>query len=110
MSGFFDSEVVRESMSELDSLQEQLFVDMLRLPILDNEERRAHLEMMTEFLEKQKLFIFRISLSDDPKAIEMKEKVLDSAKMLGLKKGQTINDFYDILQKTIDGLKETLDD
>jgi hypothetical protein len=110
MSGFFDSEVVRESMSELDELQQQLFVDMLRLPILDNEERRAHLEMMTDFLEKQKLFIFRISLSDDPKAIEMKEKVLDSAKMLGLKKGQTINDFYDILQKTIDGLKETLDD
>ena len=110
MSGFFDSEVVRESMSELDELQQQLFVDMLRLPILDNEERRAHLKMMTEFLEKQKLFIFRISLSDDPTAIEMKEKVLDSAKMLGLKKGQTINDFYDILQKTIDGLKETLDD
>jgi len=110
MSGFFDSEVVRESMSELDSLQEQLFVDMLRLPILDVEEKREHLEMMTDFLEKQKLFIFRLSLSDDPKAIEMKEKVLDSAKMLGLKKGQTINDFYDIMQKTIDGLKETLDD
>ena len=110
MSGFFDSEVVRESMSELDSLQEQLFVDMLRLPILDVEEKRDHLKMMTDFLEKQKLFIFRLSLSDDPKAIEMKEKVLDSAKMLGLKKGQTINDFYDILQKTIDGLKKTLDD
>jgi hypothetical protein len=110
MSGFFDSEVVRESMSELDALQEQLFVDMLRLPILDDKERREHLEMMTEFLEKQKLFIFRISLSDDPKAIEMKEKVLDSAKMLGLKKGQTINDFYDMMQKTIDGLKQTLDD
>jgi hypothetical protein len=110
MSGFFDSEVVRESMSELDELQQQLFVDMLRLPILDDKERREHLEMMTEFLEKQKLFIFRISLSDDPKAIEMKEKVLDSAKMLGLKKGQTINDFYDMMQKTIDGLKETLDD
>ena len=110
MSRFFDSEVVRESMSELDELQEQLFVDMLRLPLLDDEEKRDHLEMMTDFLEKQKLFIFRLSLSDDPKAIEMKEKVLDSAKMLGLKKGQTINDFYDILQKTIDDLKETLDD
>ena len=110
MSGFFDSEVVRESMSELDELQEQLFVDMLRLPLLDVEEKRDHLKMMTDFLEKQKLFIFRLSLSDDPKAIEMKEKVLDSAKMLGLKKGQTINDFYDIMQKTIDGLKETLDD
>jgi hypothetical protein len=110
MSGFFDSEVVRESMSELDELQEQLFVDMLRLPLLDDEEKRDHLEMMTDFLEKQKLFIFRLSLSDDPKAIEMKEKVLDSAKMLGLKKGQTINDFYDMMQKTIDGLKKTLDD
>jgi len=110
MSGFFDSEVVRESMSELDSLQEQLFVDMLRLPLLDVEEKRDHLKMMTDFLEKQKLFIFRLSLSDDPKAIEMKEKVLDSAKMLGLKKGQTINDFYDMMQKTIDGLKKTLDD
>jgi hypothetical protein len=110
MSGFFDSEVVRESMSELDELQEQLFVDMLRLPLLDVEEKRDHLKMMTDFLEKQKLFIFRLSLSDDPKAIEMKEKVLDSAKMLGLKKGQTINDFYDMMQKTIDGLKKTLDD
>ena len=110
MSGFFDSEVVRESMSELDELQEQLFVDMLRLPLLDDEEKRDHLEMMTDFLEKQKLFIFRLSLSGDPKAIEMKEKVLDSAKMLGLKKGQTINDFYDMMQKTIDGLKKTLDD
>ena len=110
MSGFFDSEVVRESMSELDELQEQLFVDMLRLPLLDDEEKRDHLEMMTDFLEKQKLFIFRLSLSDDQKAIEMKEKVLDSAKMLGLKKGQTINDFYDMMQKTIDGLKKTLDD
>jgi hypothetical protein len=110
MSGFFDSEVVRESMSELDELQEQLFVDMLRLPILNVEEKKDHLKMMTDFLEKQKLFIFRLSLSDDPKAIEMKEKVLESAKMLGLKKGQTINDFYDMMQKTIDSLKKTLDD
>lgn len=109
MSSFFESEVVRESLFELDDLQNQIFIDIMNLPFLDKEGKKEHLDRMKEFLEKQKLFIFRLSLSDDPEAIEMKEKIMESAKMFGLKENQSINDFFDIMENSIKNLEESLD-
>jgi len=109
MSGFFDSEVVRESLLELDEMQEKIFDDMLQLPFFGKEEKREHLELMKQFLEKQKLFIFRLSLSDDPKAIEMKEKIMESAKMFGLKPDESLNVFFDNMENIIKNLERTLD-
>jgi len=109
MSGFFDSEVVRESLLELDEMQEKIFDDMLRLPFFGKEEKREHLELMKQFLEKQKLFIFRLSLSDDPKAVEMKDKIMESAKMFGLNHGESLNVFFDNMEKVIKNLESTLD-
>lgn len=109
MSSFFESELVRESLFELDDLQNQLFIDVMNLPFLDKEGKKEHLERMKEFLEKQKLFIFRLSLSDDPEAVEMKEKIIESAKMFGLKDGQNINDFFNIMENSIKKLEDSLD-
>ena len=109
MSGFFDSEVVRESLFELDEMQEKIFDDMLRLPFFSKEEKREHLELMKQFLEKQKLFIFRLSLSDDPKAIELKDKIMESAKMFGLNQGESLNVFFDNMENIIKNLESTLD-
>jgi hypothetical protein len=109
MSGFFDSEIVRESINELDRLQEKLFSEMFYVPFFDNESKREHLNTMREFLEKQKLLVFRISLSDDSQAVEMKEKIIESAKMFGLEDNQSINAFFDQMEKSIKNLEETLD-
>jgi len=109
MSGFFDSELVRESLTELNDMQEKIFEDMLMLPFLSSEKKREHIEMMKEFLEKQKVFIFRLSLSDDPKAIEMKETIMKSAKMFGLNDGDNLNVFFDRLEETLNNLEDTLD-
>jgi hypothetical protein len=109
VSSFFESELVRESLFELDDLQNQLFIDVMNLPFLDKEGKKEHLERMKEFLEKQKLFIFRLSLSDDPEAVEMKEKIIESAKMFGLKDGQNINDFFNIMENSIKKLEDSLD-
>ena len=109
MSSFFESELVRESLFELDDLQNQLFIDVMNLPFLDKEGKKEHLERMKEFLEKQKLFIFRLSLSDYPEAVEMKEKITESAKMFGLKDGQNINDFFNIMENSIKKLEDSLD-
>lgn len=109
MSSFFESELVKESLLELDDLQNQLFIDIMNLPFLDKEGKKEHLDRMKEFLEKQKLFIFRLSLSDDPEAIEMKEKIMESAKMFGLKEGQSINDFFNIMENSIENLENSLD-
>jgi predicted transcriptional regulator len=109
MSGFFDSEMVRKSLIELDDLQEKIIDQLYHLPFADKEKKRGHLETMKEFLEKQKLFIFRMSLSDDPEAVEMKEKIIESAQLFGFKPGDDLNKFFEDMEETIDKLEETLD-
>lgn len=110
MSRFFDSDMVRKSISELDNIQQKLFEQVLNLSFYDNEGKKEHLELMREFLEKQKLFIFRLSLSDDPEAIELKNRIIDSARMFGLAENGTVDDFFKILESTIESLEKTLDD
>jgi hypothetical protein len=91
-------------MKELGELQEELASQIFLIPFFNKEEKRAHLDLMKEFLEKQKNLLFRMSLSDDPEALETKKQILQSAKMLGLKDGQGINEFFDLLESTIDTL------
>jgi hypothetical protein len=110
MTGFFDSEMVRKSIIELDAIQQKLFDQVLNLSFYDKNGKKEHLELMRKFLEKQKLFIFRLSLSDDPDAIEMKEKILESAQLFGLGKGGTVEEFFKILESQIEYLEKTLDD
>jgi len=110
MTRFFDSEMVRKSIIELDAIQQKLFDQVLNLSFYDKNGKKEHLELMRKFLEKQKLFIFRLSLSDDPDAIEMKEKILESAQLFGLGKGGTVEEFFKILESQIEYLEKTLDD
>jgi hypothetical protein len=110
MSGFFDSEQVRESLFELDELQYKLFNELMELPFSDSDKKREHLETMKLFLEKQKVFIFRMSLSDDPDAIEMRNRILDSATMFGLEPGDNINTFFAKMEESIEKLEKSLDD
>jgi len=65
---------------------------------------------MKNFLEKQKVFIFRLSLSNDPEAIEMKNRILDSALLFGLEPGDNINTFFAKMEESIENLEKTLDD
>jgi hypothetical protein len=110
MSRFFDSEQVRESLTELEELQHSIFDELLSLPFFNSKQKKEHLDKMKLFLEKQKNFVFRLSLSDDPEAIEMKKRILDSAEMFGLKPGNNLNDFFEKLEESIQNLEETLDD
>ena len=109
MSRFFDSEVVRESLKELDDLQEKLFNQIMKIPFSDTDTKRKHLETMREFLEKQKLFILRMSLSDDPEAVEMKERIMQSAEMFGFKPEMGINSFFEKMEETLEKMEKSLD-
>lgn len=110
MSGFFDSDMVRKSIMELDEIQQKLFEQVLNLSFYDNKGKKEHLELMKEFLEKQKLFIFRLSLSDDPEAISLKERILESAQLFGLGENGTVEEFFKVLESQIEYLEKTLDD
>ena len=110
MSGFFDSEQVRESLFELDDLQEKILVQLIKLPFSTKIEQKEHLDTMREFLEKQKLFIFRMSLSEDPEAVEMKEKITQSAQLFGFNPEKGLSVFFEQLENTINKLEKSLDD
>ena len=106
---FFDSDQVRGTVMELEQLQQELTVDLMHLAEYGVEERREHLERLKTFLEKQKLFFFRVSLSDDPDALLIKEKVVEAAKMFGYSDADGMDKFFEQLDNTIKNLEKTLD-
>ena len=103
MSGFFESEIVRESIKEMEELQKQIIEDTFKAPIMSKEEKRDHVELMRTFLEKQKNLYFRVSLSDDPEALEMKQRIQDAAVFLGFE-GDNINELFSEMENTLDRL------
>tara|TARA_B100000131_G_C17618970_1_gene410994 strand:+ start:144 stop:479 length:336 start_codon:yes stop_codon:yes gene_type:complete len=110
MSKFFQSEQVMESVKELEKLQKELTHDIMNASsFATKEEKREHINKMKTFLEKQKLFFFRISLSNDPEALEIKNKVLDAAKMFGFNKMDGMDKFFEQMDKTLAGLESQLD-
>jgi len=94
---------------ELEQLQQELTMDLMNLAEYNVEERRDHLRRLKTFLEKQKLFFFRISLSDDPDALMIKDKVVEAAKMFGYSEVDGMEKFFDQLDHTIKNLEKTLD-
>ena len=79
MSEFFNAPAVRASMAEIQELQEDIMsglaINGMRDPSI--EGGLLHINKMRQLLEKQKNFMFRLSLEkDDKDAIEMKEQIL----------------------------------
>jgi len=112
VSDFFDSPVVRASLVEIQELQEELMHNMMAGGMLrppTSQQGKEQLDLMRKLIDKQKNFIFRLTLSDDPKANEMKEQIMESARFLGMKSGEDINEFFNNLEKTLDRLEQTLD-
>ena len=68
MSGFFESEVVRNAIKEMEELQQEIIEATFSAPLMTPEQRREHIDLMKTFLEKQKNLYFRLTLSDDPEA------------------------------------------
>ena len=108
MSGFFQSEIVREAIKEMEELQQRIIQDTFRAPIMSREEKKEHVELMRTFLEKQKNLYFRLSLSDDPEALEMKERIQDAAKFLGFD-GNNVNELFAEMENTLTRLDKIAD-
>lgn len=107
MSEFFESEMVKATMKELEEMQDTLLMNVLDVPYFSKENKKKYIQLMREFLEKQKVLLFRMSLSDDPEAQLTKKQILESAKMFGLKDDQNLDDFYKMLEKPIKELEKS---
>ena len=103
MSGFFESEIVRNAIKEMEQLQQQIIEETFKAPMMDKEQKKEHVELMRTFLEKQKNLYFRVSLSDDPEALEMKQRIEEAAQFLGFE-GNSINELFEEMENTLSRL------
>lgn len=106
---FFDSEVVRAEMTEISELQEEIYKNVFNFFRMSNEDRIKHVNLLQKLLQKQQILYTRLSLSDDPEAKEMKERVMESAVLMGLPKGTDINIIFKNMESLIELMKERID-
>ena len=76
---------------------------------MSTEEKLEQIEILQTLLEKQRVMYTRLALSDDPQAVEMKENLRKSVKMMGFPPETDIQVLFDSMSKTINSLKEYID-
>ena len=54
MSDFFDSDIVREELQEINDLQLSIYKNAMKFGTFSREDKVEHIEKLTELLEKQK--------------------------------------------------------
>ena len=76
---------------------------------MDRDARIDKVDKLAKLLEKQRVMYTRLSLSDDPKAVEMKENLRKSVAMMGFPPETDLNLLFDSMNKTIESLKDYID-
>ena len=109
MSAFFDSEVVRKEMTDIQELQEEVYGNVFQFPQMDREEQAEHIETLVELLNKQRILYTRMSLSDDPAAKKMKENIQQSAVMMGMPKDVDMSNVFKNMEKMIEVMRQQVD-
>jgi len=109
MSDFFDSDIVREELQEINELQMSIYKNAMKFGTFSREDKVEHIERLTELLERQKVMYTRISLSDDPEAIELKNHLQKSVELMGFPEGTDMSLLFSGMSNTIDNMKSQLD-
>ena len=109
MSEFFDSEIIRKELKEINDLQRLIYYKAASFGVLNREDKLEHIEMLSELLEKQRVMYTRMSLSDDPEAVKMKNQLLESVEVMGFPNGTDVSILFNGMSQTIDSLKRQLD-
>jgi hypothetical protein len=96
-------------MTEISILQDDIYRNIFAFSSMNNEEKSFHISLLEKLLNKQKILYTRLSLSDDPEAIEMKKRVIESAQLMGMPPNVDVNTIFNTMGKLIEVMKEQLD-
>jgi hypothetical protein len=109
MSNFFDSDIIQEELKEINKLQEEIYGSILTFGKMDREDKLEHIEKLQVLLEKQRVMYTRLSLSDDPQAVEMKENLRKSVVLMGFPPETDMSILFNSMNQTIESLKQYVD-
>lgn len=77
---FFNSEMVQKEMDNIADIQRRIVKEIPNFFVMDTEQKLSHIDLLDELLEKQQILYTRLTLSDDPDALKMKEQMVESRK------------------------------
>ena len=106
---FFDSDVVRAEMAEIQELQEEVYTNVFKFPTMSKDDQLYHVEILERLCEKQRVMYTRLSLSDDPEAKEMKKNILAGASQMGLPNNVDINVLFSQMRQMVEMMRSQLD-
>ena len=110
MGDFFQSDIIREELSEINRLQEEIYGTLLSFSTMGNSERMENIDKLQVLLDKQQIMYTRLSLSDDPQAVEMKENLRKSVSLMGFPPDTDIHSLFKSMNDTIQSLRDYLDE
>ena len=106
---FFNSDIVRAEMTEISELQDEIYGSVFTFPTMTKEDKIRHVDLLDKLLNKQQILYTRLTLSDDPEAQKMKEKISSSAAMMGLSPGVDMNVIFNNMSKMLEVMKQQID-
>ena len=107
---FFQSDVVRAELAQIQELQEEVYGALFKFPTMSKEDKQYHIEVLERLIEKQKVLYTRLSLSDDPTAKLMKENIMKGAADMGLPNNVDMNLVFNDIYKMVDVMKKAVDE
>jgi hypothetical protein len=105
---FFKSELVRGDIQEMMEMQQFCFRSAMNFVLLDDERKLQYFDVLESLIEKQKVFYFRIKLSDDPEAVSVLETMKQGVVMLGATPDTPIEQMFDELSERVQAMKDKL--
>tara|TARA_Y100000593_G_scaffold61169_1_gene113345 strand:+ start:469 stop:810 length:342 start_codon:yes stop_codon:yes gene_type:complete len=106
---FFDSEMVRAEMVEIQELQEEVYSNVFTFPSMSVEDQKYHVEVLEKLLSKQQILYTRLSLSDDPDAKRMKEEICKGAVAMGLPSDVDMQVIFNNMTQAINMMRQQID-
>ena len=106
---FFQSDVVRAELAEIQELQEEVYGNMFKFQSMPKDDKQYHIDCLERLIEKQKVLYTRLSLSDDPTAKQMKENIMKGAADMGLPQNVDMNLVFNDIYKMVDIMKKQID-
>ena len=106
---FFDSEIVQEEMKEIQALQNKVYSNVWTFSSMNDRDKLEHIDALERLLHKQQILYKRVSLSNDPNAMEMKKNIMESAEMFGFPKNGDLSLMFGQMNKAIGEMKKQLD-
>jgi len=106
---FFDSDLVRSEMAEVQRLQEEVYASVMRFPTMAKTEKLKHIDMLEALLDKQRILYTRMSLSEDPEAKIMKKQIIDSCMMMGIPEGTDVAVVFSNLSQMLTHMRKEVD-